>query len=132
MEWLLSRTEEIRNWFLVVGGTFGLYLAWLRVTAANRQADAQLRQSELARRGHVSELFNRAVGQLGDDRLEIRLGAIFTLRQLCFDFDDLAEPVIQLLTAYIRDRQNDYGDEPPPVDVQEIAAILRDLSERRR
>lgn len=132
MDWLLSHSEAIRDWALILGGAFGLYLAWLRVTAANHQADAQLRQSELARRGHVAELFNRAVGQLGDERLEIRLGAIFTLRQICFDFDDLSEPVIQLLMAYIREKQTDYGDEQPPTDIQEVAAILRDLSELRQ
>jgi hypothetical protein len=37
----------------------------------------QTRQAELARRDHVAELFNRAVGQLKDEKLEVRLGAIF-------------------------------------------------------
>jgi len=46
------------------------------VIASNKQADAQLRQAELSRRDHVAELFNRAVGQLKDEKLEVRLGTI--------------------------------------------------------
>jgi len=53
----------------------------MRVVAANRQANAALRQAELARRDHVADLFNRAVGQLDDPKLQVRLGAIYTLRR---------------------------------------------------
>ena len=66
MQWWIQFSEIIRNFGLVIGGGIGLYLAWLRVSAANQQADASLRQADLTRREHVAELFNRAVGQLGD------------------------------------------------------------------
>jgi len=103
MQWWLTLTETLRNIGLVVGGAIGIFLAWKRVTVANRQAEAQTRQAELTRRDHVAEPFNRAVGQLNDEKLEIRLGAIFTLRQICFDFEDLSEPFrINLSGAFIR------------------------------
>jgi hypothetical protein len=82
----LHLSEIVRNDALVVGGFIGILLAWMRVTASTRQADASLQQAELARRGHVAELFNRAVGQLTHEKLEIRLGAIYTLRQVARDF----------------------------------------------
>jgi hypothetical protein len=104
----------------------GVYLGRKRVTVANRQAEAQTRQAELTRRDHVAELFNRAVGQLRDDKLEIRLGAIFTLRQICFDFPDLSDPVVQLLTIYLTENPLDYGDAMPPADVREIIRLVRD------
>jgi hypothetical protein len=47
----------------------------------------------------VAELFNRAVGQLTDAKLEVRLGAIYTLRQIARDFPDLAEPTFELLST---------------------------------
>jgi hypothetical protein len=125
-------SEVVRNWAFVIGGAFGLYLAWKRVTAANRQADAQLRQAELARRDHVAELFNRAVGQLKDKKLEVRLGAIFTLQQICRDFPDLSGPVIKLLTTYLQENRVDYGNRKPPVDVQAIIGILGERSEDKR
>jgi hypothetical protein len=40
----------------VIAGAIGLYLAWKQVIASNKQAEAQLRQAELARRDHVAEL----------------------------------------------------------------------------
>jgi hypothetical protein len=125
MQWWIQLTEIIRNLGLLVGGGIGLYLAWLRVSAANQQADASLRQAELTRREHVAELFNRAVGQLGDSKLEVRLAAIYTLRQIGQDFPDLTSAVFELLNAYLRENPRDYGDAEPPIDIREIMSIIR-------
>ena len=105
---------------------FGLHLAWKRVTATSKQADAQILQAEMSRRIHVAELFNRAVAQLKDDKLEIRLGAIYTLRQICRDFSDLADPIADLLATYLRENRIDSGDDGPPVDIALISGILRE------
>lgn len=129
MSWL-TISEIVRNFGLVVGGviggTIGIYLAWKRVIASTRQAEASLQQAELARRDHVAELFNRAVGQLTDGKLEIRLGAIYTLRQIARDFPDLSGPTFELLSTYLRESGKNYGDNEPPVDVREIMNIIRD------
>ncbi len=125
MQWWISFSEIVRNFGLVLGGAIGIFLAWQRVRAANKQAEAQIRQASLARRDHVAELFNRAVGQLKDEKLEVRLGAILTLGQVCGDFPDLADPVVRLLATYLRENRVDYGDNEPPVDVREITNILR-------
>jgi hypothetical protein len=129
MNWLWDQaTSEIfRNYLFVAGGAFGLWLAWLRVTASNRQAENQLKQTELARRDHVAELFNRAVGQLKDKKLEVRLGAILTLEQVCKDFPDLSGPVIKLLTTYLKQNVVRYGDKTAPADVQAIMDILQEF-----
>jgi hypothetical protein len=125
MNWFLQLSEIIRNLGLVAAGALGLYLAWKRVLASSRQADAAHQQAELARRDHVAELFNRAVGQLTDDKLEVRLGAIYTLRQIARDFPDLSRPSFELLSTYLRENVTDYGDQEPPVDVREIINTLR-------
>ncbi|WP_253203654.1 hypothetical protein [Methylosinus sp. KRF6] len=130
MQWWLTLSEIIRNLGLLVGGAIGVYLGWNRVTVANRQAEAQMRQTELTRRDHVAELFNRAVGQLQDEKLEVRLGAIFTLEQICRDFIDLSGPVLQLLTIYLKENRVDYGDAEPPADVREIIRLVRDRGGR--
>ncbi len=132
-EFLQNRdlSEVVRNYAIVVGGAVGIVLAWKRVNAANRQAEAQIRQAELTRRDHVAELFNRAIGQLTDEKLEVRLGAIFTLREICRDFSDLSDPVVQLLTIYLTENAVDYGNSNPPADVREIAKIVRDSPEDR-
>lgn len=126
MQWWVELSEIVRNIGLVAAGAVGVYLGWQRVTVANRQAEAQTRQAELTRRDHVAELFNRAVGQLKDEKQEVRLGAIFTLRQICFDFPDLSDPVVQLLTIYLKENPVDYGDADPPADVREIIRLVVD------
>jgi hypothetical protein len=125
MNWLLL-SELVRNVGLVVAAFAGIYLAWQRVTAATIQADASLKQADLARRDHVAELFNRAVGQLTHEKLEVRLGAIYTLRQIARDFPDLSGPTFELLSAYLRESAATYGDSDPPVDVREIIDTLKD------
>ncbi len=117
-------SEIVRNYAIILGGAIGIVLAWKRVSAANRQAEAQIRQADVTRRDHVAELFNRAVGQLKDEKLEVRLGAIYTLRQICTDFSDLSEPVVQLLTVFLTENAVDYGDRKPPADVREIMNIV--------
>ncbi len=100
------------------------------VVAAAVQARSASRQAELARRAHVTELFNRAVGQLRDPNLEVRLAAIYVLREVAKDFPDLSDPIFELLQAYLRVGKIDYGDEEPPIDVQEIIRLLRSKLER--
>jgi len=125
----LTLSEIVRNYGIVVGGILGLYLAWQRAMASTRQAEASLQQAELARRDHVAELFNRAVGQLTNEKLEIRLGSIYTVRQIARDFRDLADPTVELLSAYVRESASNYRDQQPPFDVQEIMNVLRELTE---
>jgi hypothetical protein len=60
-----------------------------------------------------------------DDKLEVRLVAIHTLRYIAEGFPEYATPVLDLLTTYLTERVPDYGDEPPPPDVQEISRMIR-------
>jgi len=48
MGWWLTFSEIFRNFGLILGGLGGIYLAWQRSLASTRQADAALRQAELA------------------------------------------------------------------------------------
>jgi hypothetical protein len=129
MAFWVALSEVIRNFGLVAAALADIRLAWKRVVASNKQADAQLLQAELSRRNHVTELFNRAVGQLKDEKLEIRLGAILTLGQVCTDFRDLSGPVIQLLTTYLKEEKVDYGEIDAPADIGEIIRIIALMSQ---
>ena len=126
MSLVLALTEIARNLGLLFAALAGIYLAWKRVTASNRQADAALAQAALARRDHVAELFNRAVGQLADAKLEVRLGAVYTLRQIAQDFPDLAGPTIDLLSNYLRENAQKYEAGEPPIEIREIINTLGD------
>jgi hypothetical protein len=123
MQWWIQLVDVVSKVALLVGGGIGIYLAWLRVAAANRQAEAQSRQADVQRRNYVTELFSTAVGQLRDDKLEVRLFAIYNLRRIAVDHSDYAQAVIELLAAYVRDNRERWEGEPP-LDVQEIFRFL--------
>jgi hypothetical protein len=78
----------------ILGGTVlltGLYFTW-----------QNLRVSE---EGQITERFTRAIGQLGDDKLQIRLGGIYALERIARDSPrDLRTPIIVILAAYVRER----------------------------
>jgi hypothetical protein len=121
----VALSEILRNAALAVAAFVGAYLAWRQLSPAASQARAANTQVELARRTHVTELFNRAVGQLRDPNLEVRLAAIYVLREVAKDFPDFSDPIFELLQAYLRSGEIDYGDAEPPIDIQEIIRILR-------
>ena len=133
--YLIQISELIRNYGLVVAAGLGLVLAWWRSRASNRQAIAALRQAEVAQRDHVVEMFNRAVDQLGNDKLEVRLGAIYTLKRISRDpaYAEYRIPILETLTAYVRERTRGDTSAEPPVDVREIMSLLSEaLSESNR
>lgn len=81
-------SEIVRNVALAVAAFVGAALAWFQLSPAALQARSANAQAELARRAHVTELFNRAAGQLHDPKLEVRLAAIYVLREVARDFPD--------------------------------------------
>ena len=111
-------SEIVRNLGLAVAAFGGLILAWWKLLPERTQAD-------LARRAHVTELFNSAAAQLVDERLEVRLAAVYVLREVGRDFPALANPVFELLQAHLRERKSTYGDLDLPIDVQAISETLR-------
>lgn len=58
---------------------------------------------ELSRQGQITERFTRAVDQLGNESLDIRLGGIYALERLARESRDDHGPIIEILTAYIRE-----------------------------
>jgi hypothetical protein len=121
----IAVSEILRNALLAVAALVGTILAWRQLSPASLQARSANAQAELARRAHVTELFNRAVGQLRDSNLEVRLAATYVLREVAKDFPDLSDPVFELLQAYLRASEIDYGNAERPIDVQEIVKLLR-------
>ncbi len=56
---------------------------------------------ELTRQGQASERFTRAISQLGDKRVETRIGGIYGLAQIAEQAPDNLVPVGRVLLAYI-------------------------------
>ena len=123
-EWVYI-SEIVRNLGLALAAFGGLYLAWRKLAPELKQAGTAEAKAALDRRTHVVELFHRAVSELSHERLEVRLGAIYVLRDTARAFPDLANPVFELLQAHLRERAANYGDAEPPIDVKEIVETLR-------
>ncbi|MCW5700637.1 MAG: hypothetical protein KIT00_12435 [Rhodospirillales bacterium] len=121
----LELSEVVRNYAIVIGGIIGIGVGAWRASSANRQAKAALSQAATASRDHITDVFGRAVGHLGDDRLEVRLGAIQTLRRIASDFPDFAPSVFALLSAYVRERSRELEKGDVPVDIRDIMEFLQ-------
>jgi hypothetical protein len=133
LSYLIQISELVRNYGLIAAAGLGLALAWWRSLASNRQAIAALRQADVAQRNHIVEMFNRAVDQLGSEKLEVRLGAIYTLKRISRDpqYVDYKVPILETLTAYVRERTREGTDAEPSVDIREIMKFLSEsLSEQ--
>jgi uncharacterized protein YjbI with pentapeptide repeats len=95
----------------LAAATVGLYLAIIRTAAARRQSQAANVQADIAEKGHVTERFSKSVEQLGNERMAVRLGAIYALEQVAKDSPaEYHWPIMETLTAFVRQ-----GDPTPVV-----------------
>ena len=103
----------------------GLALLWRRVTASEQAAIDAVRLAEETQR---RERFMRAVGQLADERLEVRLGAIYALEQVAGESRQQHQPAMEVLCAYLRERAGWDAQRPAaarlPTDVQAVLTVL--------
>lgn len=99
----------------ILGGIaviIGLYYTWRRINIAEdnlkaTQDSLKVTQENLkvAQEGQIIERFTRALDQLGDEKIEIRLGGIYALEKFSKKLNDNEDddwPIIDILTAYIR------------------------------
>jgi uncharacterized protein YjbI with pentapeptide repeats len=93
----------------------GLYFVIRRMKASDSVA-------ELSREGQINERFTRAINQLGasrsngEKRLEIRLGGVFALEGIAKISSEYYWPVIEILTAYVRENAPWRGNLEEPVE----------------
>jgi uncharacterized protein YjbI with pentapeptide repeats len=57
----------------------------------------------LNRQGQITERFTRAIEQLGHEQLDVRVGGIFALERIARDSTDDRGPIVEVLTAYVRE-----------------------------
>ena len=81
----------------------GAIVGALHFREISRQNRAVL---ELQRPGQVTECFTKAIeqlGQSGDDKVDVRIGAVYALEQIARDSAELYWPIMEVLTAYLRE-----------------------------
>jgi hypothetical protein len=91
-----------------------------------RQLQTGRRQLDIAQQGQVTERFTRAIDQLGNGNLDVRLGGIYALERIARDSPDDAPVIGEVLTAYIRT----HAPWPPSLPGQYLAtAPIDDVPE---
>jgi pentapeptide repeat protein len=107
----------------------GAIVGALNFGETSRQNRAVL---ELQRRGQVTERFSKAVEQLGDEKLDVQIGAVYAMEQIARDSAELHWPIMEVLTAYLREHRTPSApieDQVPLTAVQQ--AILTVVGRRR-
>ena len=119
----------------------GLYWTSRRVLAAEKtvrvgQANVRVGQANVrvAEEGQITERFTRAIAQLGDDKMAIRLGGIYALERIAKDSEKDHGPIMEVLTADVREnarKQGIYAEEAAAQPTTDIQAILTVFSRRK-
>ena len=97
------------------------------------KARATEKRVSIAHAGHLTERLTRAVTQLGDDNMTIRLGGIYALERLAQDSDTDHARVMDVLTAYVRENAPSHAQDAPQAantpnkpttDIQAILTVI--------
>ncbi|MEP0873672.1 pentapeptide repeat-containing protein [Trichocoleus desertorum AS-A10] len=106
--------------------------------AAEKNIEIGLKTAELTEARLITERFGKAIEQLGDKSLPIRLGGIYALERVAQDSDRDYWPVMEVLTAFIREDTRTRtvqfnGGKPEHFLVQtDVQAALTVLNRRAR
>ena len=96
----------------------GIGAVLLIVAALQQAATARRRhkeQTDADRQRRITESFSKAIEQLGSDKLEVRLGGIYSLERISKESLDDYWTVMENLTAFVRERsrRTARGRRPP-------------------
>ena len=86
----------------ILGGgavAIGIYFAWTNFIVAQETL-------KVAQENQITERFTRAIDQLGNEKMEIRLGGIYALERIANESERDYGPIMEILTAYIRNNSS--------------------------
>src|SRR5262245_41733447 len=90
----------------IVGGVVligGLFFTWASLKITQESAT---KNQEITREGQITDRFTKAIAQLGEqgpEKLAVRLGGIYALERIAKDSKDDHWPIMEVLTAYVRE-----------------------------
>jgi uncharacterized protein YjbI with pentapeptide repeats len=115
--------QALAGLVLAAGLYFTAQTLRLNRESAERTSASAARTYELQREGQITERFTRAIDQLGDEKLDVRLGGIYALERIAKSSIDDHGPIMEVLTAYVRE----HAPWPPrPAEEPEEAVSTQD------
>ena len=148
-EYQLAKLEDEyrRTLAQILGGLgllYGLSLAERRIVAteknvsvaqenlsvAQKNVSAAQETVRVAEEGQITERFTKAIEHLGHNEMAIRLGGIYALERIAKDSEKDHGPIMEVLTAYVREnapKQGKYAETAavkPTTDIQAILTVI--------
>ena len=94
-----SPLEWAKFYAYLAGGA----LLALQVWISNRRTSALEKTTRIGAQSHLTERFKNAVGYLRDASEAVRIGGIYTLRDIAWESKDYGAPVYEILRAKLRE-----------------------------
>lgn len=156
-DWYAAHSDKVNP---IAAGLGGVALVWAAVRQARTATNRHYEQTRADQQRRLTESFSKAVEQLAGDKIEARLGGIYTLERLAIEaiaqvrstpwwrrlhgddippadpISDLYWTVMETLTAFVRDRakwQPTAAAEDAalqPTPATDIAAVLTVIRRR--
>ncbi|MBB5938221.1 pentapeptide repeat-containing protein [Streptomyces zagrosensis] len=123
-----TRLQQAAGTLAALGTLAVIVFTWLSL----QQVD---NEHALTREGQVTDRYNNAVGNIGEDALEVRLGGIYALQRIMEDSPRDQPSIVNVLSTYIRNHAKKpkqaagAANQEPASDVQ---AALTALDSRDR
>ena len=120
----LNAENDLRTTLVqAIGGAVLLFGTW--------------RTLHINREGQITERFTRAIdqlGQTGKEKLDVRLGGIYALERIAKESDTDRGPIIEVLTAFLRERArwNPDDADTPAVTGRSEAGLGKEQRSRLR
>jgi hypothetical protein len=123
----------------IIGGAFLLYTLYLtqrRTKATEETLRVSQKTLKVTRETQVTDRFTKAITQLGAadsqgrKQLEIRFGGIYALERVARDSEHDHWPIMEILTAYVRENTRWVEPKDPPSEVlnpDEIPELAKDI-----
>ncbi|WP_225995183.1 pentapeptide repeat-containing protein [Streptomyces arboris] len=129
MDW----ARRIELFTVVVAAVVAVAGLWYS-NVQTRQAHEQARDDRaLAKEGQITDRYTAAVGNLGEDKMDVRLGGIYALERIMQDSRRDQPTIANVLATYIRT----HAAKPPakgedvPADVQAALTVLATRDTKR-
>jgi hypothetical protein len=95
--------QGLAGLFLAGGLYFTAQTLRLNRESAERTSKSAERTYRLEREGQITERFTRAIDQLGNEKLDVRLGGIYALERIAKSSIEDHGSIMEVLTAYARE-----------------------------
>jgi hypothetical protein len=114
--------QLIAGFAVLIGAGF----AYLQFTQQQQTSQQQFIQQQQASRDLlISNQVAKGFEQLGSDKVVVRLGGIYALEGVMNNSEQYHHPVLEALSAFVRDgTRTETGDGPPAADIQAALTVI--------